>query len=174
MSMDGKRTWAGVIGGLLLGLAIIGASGFTTGLYGSFGAVPENVVSQSSVTTSVSTSVSTSVAVAISSSTMLSTSTGTGQYTAAPGQNYTSSVSSSVSTSASSSVSTQKTSSQPSTPQLAAIFNGGAQSPSHLDNISGQPALVDGVVFLPLLFAVILGAILFRASAGRSRKTEPE
>ncbi|HMD78731.1 MAG TPA: hypothetical protein VKF39_01965 [Nitrososphaerales archaeon] len=168
--MDGKRTGAGIIGGLLLGLAIIGASGFTTGLYGSFGAVGENVATQSSV----STSVSTSVAVAISSSTMLSTSTGTGQYTAAPGQNYTTSVSSSVSTSASSSVSTQKTSSQPSAPEFAAIFNGGAQSPSHLDNISGQPALVDGVVFLPLLVAVILGAILFRASAGRSRKTEPE
>jgi len=190
--MEGKRFGAGVLGGLLLALLIVGSTAFNGGLFGSFtAAVP--AATQSAVTSS-STLVSTSVT---SEATMTGTTLSTMSsilYTVSTGEanQVTSSASSSVSSvSASSSSSsavtissvTGATSSQtPAEPWYnflvsAAGFqpsSGSSQpSPSRLSAIAAQPAVLNGFVLVPLLVAVILGALLYRAS-GRRRSAESE
>ena len=44
---------------------------------------------------------------------------------------------------------------------------GGNRGPSSLNNFASQPAVLDGLVLLPLILAFILGAILYSASNRR-------
>jgi hypothetical protein len=44
--------------------------------------------------------------------------------------------------------------------------------PSRLNSIPAQTALVDGIVLVPLLVALILGAILYRSSTSRKKEEE--
>jgi hypothetical protein len=91
------------------------------------------------------------------------------------------SVSTSVSTSSTNYSSSAATSSQGSTgpwySAIAAIVQpsgaAGQPSASRLSAIAAQSVFLNGFVLLPLLVAVILGALLYRAS-GRPRRDEPE
>lgn len=167
MNMDGKRFGAGIVGGLLLGFLIIGASGFTFGLFGSFtsASTDQNALATISSSTSSVTSSSTS-AVTVSSSTTSSAYKVTGL--TAGGSNQTVS---SVSSSVSSLTSGSQTSQQPTYGPSA----GSAQaSASRLESIAAQPVAVDGLILLPVLVALLLGALLYRASVGSKGRSETE
>lgn len=156
MNMEGKRFGAGILGGLLLGLLIVGSSGISAGVFGSFSAVAPAQVDKTATT------------VAISSTVLLTTTTAGSAYNNGPGT---------TTQSVSSATTQQSTTEQPltSSPDFAAWVASGAdqRSPSHLGSIVAQPALVDAVILLPLLVAVILGAILFRASGRSQVAAEP-
>jgi cytoskeletal protein RodZ len=176
MSMGGKRFSAGILGGLLLGLLIVGGSGFATGLSGSFTAAVPNAESTSSASSS-------------STVLQLTTSATSGSSPAnysANGSATSTATSVNTISSESSSTATQQTTNQ--TPQAQAPWygffaasisggtNGGSSqsAPSRLSAIASQPAIVDGLVLLPLLVAIFLGAILYRASSGKKVSPDPE
>ena len=191
--MEGKRFGAGVLGGLLLALLIVGSTAFNGGLFGSFtAAVP--VATQSAVTSS-STLISTSMTTEATmtgttlssvSSIPLTVSTGGANQVTSSASSSVSSVSASSSSSSTvdiiSSVTGATSSQTPAEPWYnflvsAAGFqpsSGSSQpSPSRLSAIAAQPAVLNGFVLVPLLVAVILGALLYRAS-GRRRSAESE
>jgi hypothetical protein len=155
MSMSGKRFGAGLVAGLLLGLVVVGAStgfGFTFGAFGSFTAAPSsNVVSTTTQTTY-------GKVVAASTTTVTLSST-------AP--SYTS-------INASISGVTQPSSSANSSAQ--ALFPS-ARSPSfssRIDSIAQQPVLTNAVVLLPVVVAILLGAMLYAASARNRARESPD
>ncbi|HEV2227293.1 MAG TPA: hypothetical protein VGR56_10885 [Nitrososphaerales archaeon] len=147
--MEGKRFAAGLVGGLLVGLVIVTAtSGFTFGLYGSFSSVNNNVGMQlSSETGAKSTS-----------------STGS-QPLSPPSQNSSNSTFST----AGRSTTTATTSSSPPVADLSPA--NGVKFSSHVDSIAQQPVLTNAFILLPVLFAFLLGAVIYRASMKREGNT---
>lgn len=146
--MEGKRFAAGLVGGLLLGLVIVtAASGFTFGLYGSFSSVSNNA------------------GVQLSSATGAKSTTTTGsQPVSPPSQNSSNSIS------YTSGSSTTTTTSPPPTADAGSA----ALTPilsSHVGNIAQQPILTNAIIFLPVLVAFLLGAVLYRASTKRRVNT---
>ena len=138
--MHGKRFGVGLLGGLLLGLVVVASAGFTN--LGSFA-----TLSPASGSYEVGRAVTTATTTSASSSTNASA----GSVAVPP----VASTSSSTSTAATNS-------SQGSTLNFAQAGIG--QKNSNLDNIPSQPLLVNGIVFLPVLVAFLLGAILYRTS----------
>lgn len=146
--MEGKRFGAGLVAGLLLGLVIVTASsGFAYGLNGPplsnpFGGVVSSV--KSAATTSTSTS---------------------SQTASPPSQN---ALNSSVN-GAGRATTTTTTSSSPAVADLSPAS--GVKFSSHVDNIAQQPILTNAFILLPVLFAFLLGAVIYRASAKRQGNT---
>lgn len=186
MIMGGKRFGAGILGGLLLGLLIVGgSSGFATGLYGSFTApgVQNAVSSMSSASQNSSSSAMTSSLTSSSSILYtMSSSTGTLSPNSSSNGSASSTVTSKSTLSSVSSSATQATTGQTSSENpapwysfnFASVSGSGAANagssqaaPSRLSAIASQPAAQDGLVLLPVLVAVFLGAILYRASSGK-------
>jgi hypothetical protein len=165
MSMDRKRFGAGIVGGLLLGLLLVGTTAFSSGLSGTFGAaLPQTVALQSSSSTVASTSTMVSTSVSTS---------GSIAYTASPGGN-----SATTFTSSSLSVSSVSSSVQTSGEYTNVISNGTPKSSaaqlsaSRLDNIVSQPLILNGLVLAPLIVALALGALLYRVSSAKGRSEE--
>ncbi len=138
--MHGKRFGVGLLGGLLLGLVVVASAGFTSFAFAT-------LFPASGPSYEVGRTVTTATMTATSSSTNASA----GSVAAPP----VVSTSSSTSTAATNS-------SQGSTLNFAQAGIG--QKNSNLDNIPSQPLLVNGIVFLPVLVAFLLGAILYRTS----------
>ena len=179
MTMDRKRFGAGILGGLLLGLLIVGAS--VPSLSGTF----ESLVPAAAVVSS-STEASSPTATVLSTSAASTTFTSSSSvvYTVAPGGN-TSGIVYSVSTSmtsASHSISSVTTSTQPvvqsSSGNAANSVAGGAVfgrvSASRLDNIASQPLVVNGLVLLPIIVAIGLGALFYRVSGNAKGRSQRE
>ena len=149
--MEGKRFGAGLAAGLLLGLVIVTASsGFAFGLNGSplsnpFGGAVSSV--KSAVTTSTATS---SQPGSPLQNTQNATLNGAGRTTT-----------------------TTTTSSSPAVADLSPA--NGVKFSSHVDSIAQQPVLTNAFILLPVLFAFLLGAVIYRASMKRDgEKTEEE
>jgi len=167
MSMDRKRFGAGILGGLLLGLIIVTTTAPSGGLFASFVPAVQNAqVSSSSITSSASIALSTSAAETTTSA------SSTAPYQSIPGAN-----SSLTFTTASTSVS-KSSSSQTGEPSnygagsSTPAARSNALSPSRLDNMEAQPLPLNGLVLLPVVVAIALGALLFRASNARGRAEE--
>jgi hypothetical protein len=148
--MEGKRFGAGIVGGLLTGLLVVGlasASAFTSGLFGSFSASPADPVGQSDRSAATTT--------------------------VAHNETATNPLTNLLTTK-----SANSTTNTPAGPALVAYNShlGNAQSsPSRLNNITAQPIALSGFVLLPVLVAFNLGAILFLTSRGlRRRKVSEE
>jgi len=149
--MEGKRFGAGLVGGLLFGLVIVAAtSGFTFGLYGSFTSVNNNQGLQLSSATGAK-----------------STTTSSGQPVSPPSQNSTNST---LYTSGRSNTTTT------TSPEPTADAGSVTLTPvlsSHVGSIAQQPIIANAIVFLPVLVAFLLGAVLYRASRkGRGDASE--
>ncbi|MDA4127128.1 MAG: hypothetical protein OK452_08020 [Thaumarchaeota archaeon] len=150
--MEGKRFAAGLVGGLLLGLVIVtAASGFTFGLYGSF------------------TSVSSNEGGLLSSTTGAKSATTTNSLPVSPpSQTSPNSTFNTVG----GSTTTTTTSPTPSA-DLGSAVNTPILS-SHVGNIAQQPILANAIIFLPVLVAFLLGAVLYRASTKRRGEASDE
>ena len=159
--MDGKRFGVGLAAGLMVGLAIItvsGGIGSSFGLYDSLGS--QNGANLASSTTTEAAGLTTSTA-----STSSSTS-GAPAYVVTPGSNstLTSTVSSNTYT----------------TDQKAAhgAASGFSANPfvfsSNIASIAQRPATSNAVVFIPVLVAFFLGAIVYRASNRSKEETDED
>ena len=173
--MEGGRFVAGMTGGLLLALVIVGTAGYTSGIIPtSSGSFAQNVsTSQSQSSDTRIMSASTTAAVTSTSGASAATGSAQGSTT------YTVISPVMTSTVLSSSASSAKTESQSTQPSYGVPgANGGTASanlsPSRLDSIAKQPVLVDGLVFLPVLAALMLGALLYRASGRTKDNAEKE
>ena len=164
MNMDRRRFGIGLAGGLVLGLLIIiGTTGFAPGLYGTFGAIQAAQTQNVGVTSS-------------STGTYTTVSTSTGYQASANTQESSSLTTNSVSSSVSSATNSSMANLQPSTTNnIFGALTGGSthQSASRLDSIAAQPLLVNGVIVLPILLAIALGALLYRASGPKGATKEP-
>ncbi|MDA4127416.1 MAG: hypothetical protein OK452_09510 [Thaumarchaeota archaeon] len=140
--MEGKRFGAGLAAGLLLGLVIVTASsGFSFGLYGSFTSSPAGLASDTTVAKSTLSTTTQPISPA-SQNTSNSTANLSGRLT---------------------------TNTTTGSPPLGATF-ASSTTPvfsSHVANIAQQPILTNAVIFLPILVAFLLGAVLYRASTKR-------
>lgn len=149
--MEGKRFGAGLVAGLLLGLVIVTASsGFAFDLAGSplsnpFGGVVSSVKSAATSTTATSSQPASPPAQNSPNATL----NGAGRTTT-----------------------TTATSSSPGVADLGA--SSGVKFSSHVDSIAQQPILTNAFIFLPVLFAFLLGAVIYRASAKREGNTTKE
>ena len=164
MTMDGKRFGAGLAGGLLMALVIVGASGLAgSSLSGSFssggGARLINVSATTSTTTVASVTSSPSTA---SSGTYTAT---TGTVLQPPGSNVSAMTTTATGTSTVNS----------SIPQGFGVELGqSTKSPSSLASIATQPATSTVFVIVPVLVALFLGAVIYRASRGGRTEEQRE
>jgi hypothetical protein len=149
--MEGKRFGVGLVAGLLLGLVIVTASsGFTFGLNGNplsspYGGSGSDLKSAQTSTT-----------------------TTPGQSVSPPAQNSTV-----ASVSGAGHTTTSTTSgSSPATYDKSA--NSAPGFSSHVGSIAQQPVLTNAIIFLPVLFAFLLGAVLYRASTRREGNAPEE
>src|SRR5215470_5866637 len=143
MNMDGKRFGAGILGGILVGLLVIGTTGLVT-----FGGAPFVSLSPAGgPSRSDQTTTATTVASSTSSVPLVD-----GQ---SPGPTTTTTYVMSSSTSANGSGSAAN----------AAAFLGfpvlGQKNSSHLENIASQPVTVDGIVLIPIVLALVLGIVIY-------------
>ena len=156
--MERRRFGAGIAAGLLLGFIIVfsatGSAGFLGGgLFGSFTSNDNQVGKVALSTTSTSFGTDSSVQTSISST--------TGSYQATPpstsGSNATNPASVGTAT----------------TPAFAFGPVLPAKSPSQLNSIASQPVATDGIVLIPILIALLLGAVLYWFSrSGRTDERE--
>jgi hypothetical protein len=149
--MEGKRFGVGLVAGLLFALVIVTASsGFTFGLIGSPFPSPYGGTASSLKSASTSTTATTSQpASPPTQSTQNATFAGSGHSTT-----------------------TTTTSSSPAAADLGPA--NGAKLSSHVDNIAQQPILTNAIIFLPVLFAFLLGAVIYRASIKREGNLKDE
>ena len=153
--MEGKRFGIGLAAGLLLGIAIISASG---GM-GSFSTVlvPASHSGVAITTTSARSAVTTMTSTASQTATAITTPA----YGVVPGN-----VSQASTTSAGT---TPSAAMQKALSNLSSLSASGANGPppsfsSRVQNIPGQPPFANAVILLPVLVALLLGAIFYRAS----------
>ena len=152
--MDGKRFGVGLVAGLLLGLAIVTVSGGLGSGQLTFGPFSPSQAGAAETATKTATTM-------VTLATTLSTSTGGSPLYSV---NQTNSTSGSVSN-IPSSVSTSTTA-----PNGQSDLNFGgssAKSPSYssrIVSIAQQPLLSNAVIFVPVLVAFLLGALLYRVS----------
>jgi hypothetical protein len=160
--MEGKRFGVGLAAGLLLGLGIIAASGALGSSPAIFG--PALGPSQAG-TRSLTTTVNTVATTATMTATLSTSTSGSPAYSV----NHTNSTNGSGSLSnIPSSVSSTTSQSQ----KNITFGSSGAKSPSYssrIVSIAQQPLLSNAVIFVPVLVAFLLGAILYQAS-NRNRK----
>ena len=146
--MDGKRFGVGLVAGLLLGLVIVAASsGLSFGLFGSFSAASYPTggqVNYSMTTAATSTAATSTTTAQLAPSTPRSSSNSTG----------------SLVTSVSST-----TSGGPWSNIIASLSTppGPAYS-SRVVSIARQPLSANIVIFIPVLLAILLGAVLYVGS----------
>src|SRR5215471_9823731 len=158
MSMDGKRFGAGILGGIMVGLLVIGTTGLVTfggALFGSFSAANVTRGTDQTATATTAASSTSSVPVAV------------GQ---PQGPTTTTTTTYAISTSTSANGSTPAS-------NAAAIFGFpvlGQKNSSHLENIASQPVTVDGIVLIPIVLALILGIVIYRLVSARREKGEAE
>ena len=141
--MDGKRFGVGLVAGLLLGLVIVAASsGLSFGLFGSFSAASYPTGGQ--VNYSITTAATSTTTAQLAPSTPRSSSNSTG----------------SLVTSVSST-----TSGGPWSNIIASLSTppGPAYS-SRVVSIARQPLSANIVIFIPVLLAILLGAVLYVGS----------
>ena len=159
--MDGKRFGVGLAAGLLLGLGIIVASGGLGSSPAIFGpALNPSQAGASAATTSVNSAATTLTLTA----TLSSSTSGSPAYSV----NHTNSTGGSLSNIPSSVSSTTTTGEK----NLTAAQGSNGISPSYssrIVSIGQQPLLSNAVIFVPVLVAFLLGAILYQAS-NRNRK----
>jgi hypothetical protein len=155
MSMGGKRFGAGLVAGLLLGLVVVGAAtgfGFTFGVFGSFTAAPSTNVASTTTQNNYGN-------VASASTGTVTTSTSAPMYV----------------TNGTVAGVTQLTTSANSSRQ---VLSPSGRSPSGLssriDNIAQQPVLTNVVVLLPVVVAVLLGAMFYAASVRNRTRESPD
>jgi hypothetical protein len=135
--MEGKRFGAGLVAGLLLGLVIVTASSGFA--FGLYGSFTSNAgVGLAPSTTAKSTTTASSQPQYALNSTLASNGRST---------------------------TTTTTGSPPSGADYATL-NAPVYS-SHVANIAQQPVLTNAIIFLPVLVAFLLGAVLYRASMKR-------
>lgn len=146
MDMEGKRFGAGLAAGLLVALVIVTASsGFVFGLNGSLfsNTAGGSDLAKSATTTTTSTSSNSA---------------------SAPSQNAPNSTLSSAGRSTTSTSST-------TAPVPTVSDHGGSttapQFSSRVGSIAQQPFLANAFIFLPILVAFLLGAVLYRVSTKR-------
>jgi hypothetical protein len=144
--MEGKRFVAGLVAGLLVGLVIVTASsGFA---FGPNSSPFSNTAGGSDLAKSATTS----------------TTSTSSQPASPPSQNALNSTLSSVSRSSTTTTST-------TSPVPSASDHGGStpapQFSSRVGSIAQQPILANAFIFLPILIAFLLGAVLYRASTKR-------
>lgn len=143
-AMEGIRFGAGLVAGLLLGVVIVTASsGFMFGLNGSSLFSPFGGAA-SSVKSAPTSTISTTSPPASQPSQSASNSTLNG-----PGHTTT----------------TTNTGSSPAAADMSSA--NGPKFSSHVDSIAQQPILTNALIFLPVMFAFLLGAVLYRASTKR-------
>jgi len=151
--MDGKRFGVGLVAGLLLGLVIVAASsGLSFGLFGSFSAAsyPTGGQVNYSVTTAATSTAATSTAATSTTTAQLAPSTPRSS------SNSTGSLVTSVSST---------TSGGPWSNIIASLSTppGPAYS-SRVVSIARQPLSANIVIFIPVLLAILLGAVLYVGS----------
>jgi hypothetical protein len=148
MNMDGAKFGVGLIAGLLVGLAVVGAAGRLGVVPGAYAPAATNLVSNRSSSTVTASTVSSASSVFQSAS----QSTTSGNTNPLPG-NETKSTESSSTTS-------------PGAQGLIFDFSaaGLPAASSRLGSIAQQPLSSDAIVLAPVLVALLLGAILYRAS----------
>lgn len=149
--MEGKRFGAGLVAGLVLGLVIVTtSSGFMFGSTGSslfspFGGAGSSVKSAATSTTATTSQPASPPSQSASNSTLNG-----------PGHTTT----------------TTTTGSSPAAADTGSA--NGLKFSSSVESISQQPILTNAITFLPVLFAFLLGAFLYRASTKREAKTTEE
>jgi len=179
--MEGKRFGIGLAAGLLLALLVVSASGGLGSVTGTFLPAPAGnseglaATSTASFTVSLTTSsVSSATPTSTQSSVFYETTTQSASNTlgtvAATVSGATSSASASTSTiSSAPTASSSSTTSQsiPQSMQNGGTGNASANTPGYSSNIysiAHQPAVSDAVIFIPVLVAFLLGAVLYRFS----------
>jgi len=169
--MEGRRFGVGLAAGLVLGLAIITASGSLTALQGAF-ASPQSLVTQAGAGATTQTATNTlTVSSTQTETTVLSAATTTGGQPQYP-----------ISGNGTKTVITSTTQSNPSPAPVAGLLtnlfgsvNGGSiRDASRMASIAQQPVSTDLVVFIPLALAFLLGAALYLASNRRNREPDGE
>ena len=158
MSMDGKRFGVGLAAGLLVALAIVGASGVGGGSLSASltkGGAPYSP--PGTTTGSTTTSASTTAALVANETSNASSGSHAVSSTTVP---------QSGNTNASAVVTAITTTSISSSTQQVNYFGPASQnaSPSRLASIAVQPALSTAFVAVPVLVALLLGAVLYRVS----------
>jgi hypothetical protein len=161
VDMESKRFGGGLVGGLLLGVTVIllgtVAAGSSIGLFGAFSPASASV-GQAKGTSDVATYTLT-----------YTTTTSHGLYQAgngsapSPGSTNTTTIVTTVTTTF---PAYYALSNSPSSVQAQA-------SPSRLNNLAAQPLLAGGIVMVPVLIALVVGAIgavLYRASLGQKKE----
>lgn len=158
--MDGKRFGVGIAAGLLVGLAVIAASGGLAAVSGSV-LSPPGLFSSAGVATTTATSTATqSQTSAIARST-----TTNSQPIYDMGGNTTNSLSSGSAT--------ETTTGGASLDTIKGLVSS-VTSPSyssHIASIAQQPPLSNAVIFVPVIVAFLLGAILYRTSSRSKEET---
>jgi hypothetical protein len=168
--MEGRRFGAGVLAGVLLAFVIVAAAG-------NLGSVPGAGIfapSESAMTASSTSTVSATMADTVTSSSSSTISTAPQSATSSNATFGTGAASSTTSASMSSqtvsatTASSQKPignlSSSLTNDQNAANSAGTPSFSSQIYNIVHQPALSNAVIFLPVLVAILVGTVLYKAS----------
>ena len=166
--MEGKRFAVGLVAGLLVALGVVTAAGGlgtapASVLFGptsgSAGVTTAGVATTSATAPQTMTVTATTEMSATSSSAAIPNATNSGS------QTYTVSVTTSSVTSASSpGTNNQNASTTAKSPNFS----------SQLDDISKQPPLSNALIFVPVLVAFLLGAVLYRASIRGGASSEEE
>lgn len=159
MTMGGKRFGVSLAAGLLLGLAVVTASG---GLGSTLTPTPffSSFRSGDQVVSSATTTIT---AVTILSSTAASSSSYTPGYPISSLNSSSGSVTSKITTSTTPGSAAQNANNVAATPNFS----------THLDSIATQPFLSDAVILVPVVLALVLGAVLYLSWA-RGRKEPVE
>lgn len=160
MSMQGKRFGTGLLAGVLLGLLVVAASTgtFVAGLSGSLSSAPGQPVANASST----------IAKAVTTATT-SSATQTGQPPPQSGLNSTSGA-----------VSNLSTTTNPTSMLFAASGVSTHGFSSQLASLAQQPLLTNAIIFVPVLVAFLLGAVLYvastrgRADGRREESAQPD
>jgi len=169
--MEGRRFGVGLAAGLVLGLAIITASGSLSALQPAL-SLPDNSATHAGAgeTTQTATNTATMSSTQTETTVLSAPTTTGGQPVYATSGNGTKTVI------------TSTTQSNPSPAPVAGLLsnlfgsvNGGSsKDASRVASIAQQPLSTDLVVFIPLALAFLLGAALYLASNRRNREPDGE
>lgn len=155
MTMEGKRFAAGILGGLLLAVAVIASQGVAPGLYGTFSplAGPGNQADRGGATNMSTTT--TMITYTTSATSTYGTSNQTQQTPSNPPSSTTTSTLSS-------------STSNPDQPAGGIVYYvnnlANQASASKLSNFGEQSATTNVIVLVPVLVAFLLGAVIYRLS----------
>jgi hypothetical protein len=155
--MDGKRFGIGLAAGLLLGLAIVTASGGLGSAPAIFGPASSPLYGGEAAATTTTNTVASALTTTVTQS---SSTSGVPAYSVNPANSTTGSVSNAKTIT---SISSTTSPGQSSLNSLGSSEKSPNYS-SRIVSITQQPLLSNTVIFVPVLAAFLLGAILYRAS----------